>query len=248
MTDTHTHLIEEPLISEIDEVIKRAKENGVDKFVVPGYNPDSWCRSRELSSLYKGIYFAVGLHPMFIHEENRKILEKELAAGGVIAVGEIGLDYYNSRMERAEQICAFKYQLNLAVEYDLPVIIHCRKAYDDLLIICKEFPQIKGVIHSCSCSAEQIKPFLELGYYISFSGTITRNRNLKVKKLATGVPVNKILVETDSPFIGTNNHPVPSVEPAHIPEIIESIAEIKGKTSDIIAENAENNAKELFNF
>ncbi len=248
MIDTHTHLTEEPLISEIDEVIKRAKENGVDKFVVPGYNPDSWHRSRELSSLYKEIYFAVGLHPMFIYEENKEALEKELAAGGVIAVGEIGLDYYNSRKERAEQICAFKYQLNLAVEYDLPVIIHCRKAYDDLLKICKEFPQIKGVIHSCSCSAEQIKPFLELGYYISFSGTITRNKSLKVKKLAAVIPLNKMLVETDSPFIGTNNHPVPSVEPAHIPEIIESIAEIKGKTPDIIAENAENNAKELFNF
>ena len=246
MIDTHTHLTEEPLISEIDGVIKRAKEHNIDKFVIPGYNPDSWCRSRELSSLYKEINFAVGLHPLFIHEENRERLEKELAAGGVIAVGEIGLDYYNSRMERVEQIRIFKYQLNLAIEYDLPVIIHCRKAYDDLLIICKDFPQINGVIHSCSCSAEQVKPFLELGYFISFSGTVTRNRNLKVKKLAVVVPLDKMLVETDSPFIGTKNHPVQSVEPAHMPEIIESMAEIKGKPSDIIAENAENNAMKLF--
>ena len=246
MTDTHTHLTEEPLISEIDRVIKRAKEHNIDKFVVPGYNPDSWRRSRELSLLYKEINFAVGLHPMFIHEENREALEKELSAGGVIAVGETGLDYYNSRKERAEQISVFKYQLNLAIEYDLPVIIHCRKAYDDLLKICKEFPRINGVIHSCSCSSEQIKPFLELGYYISFSGTITRNKSLKVKKLAAVVPLDKMLVETDSPFIGTRNHPVPSVEPAHIPEIIESIAEIKGETLDVVEEIVEKNAIKLF--
>ncbi len=246
MTDTHTHLTEEPLISSIDEVIKRAKENGVDKFIVPGYNPDSWRKARKLASVYNEIFFAVGLHPMFIHEENREIFEKELKQGGAIAVGEIGLDFYKSKTEKDEQIRVLENQLQLAVDYDLPVIFHCRKAYDDLLKICKEFPQIKAVMHSCSCSSEQIKPFLELGYYISFSGIITRNRSLKAIKLASVVPVEKMIVETDSPFIGTNNHPVPTVEPAHIPEIIASIAEIKGEASDFVEGIAENNAKELF--
>ena len=183
---------------------------------------------------------------MFIHEENREGFEKELIDGGAIAVGEIGLDFYKSKTEKDEQIRVLENQLQLAVDYDLPVIFHCRKAYDDLLKICKEFPQIKAVMHSCSCSSEQIKPFLELGYYVSFSGTITRNRSLKTIKLADAVPVEKMIVETDSPFIGTNNHPVPTVEPAHIPEIIASIAEIKGEASDFVEGIAENNAKELF--
>jgi len=246
MTDTHTHLTEEPLISSIDKVIKRAKNNGVDKFIIPGYNPDSWRKARKLASLHNEIFFAVGLHPMFIHEENKKMLEKELKDGGVIAVGEIGLDFYKSKAEKDEQIFSLKNQLQLAVDYDLPVIIHCRNAYDDLLKICKEFPQIKGGKHSCSCSREQIKPFLELGYYVGFSGTITKKRSLKARKLAEVVPVEKMIVETDSPFIGTNNHPVPTVEPAHIPEIINAIAEIKGKTPDFVGEIAENNAKKLF--
>jgi len=165
---------------------------------------------------------------------------------GVIAVGEIGLDYYKSKSEKDEQIRTLKHQLSLAADYNLPVIFHCRKAYDDLLKICKDFPGIHGVIHSCSCSHEQVKPFLELGYYISFSGVVTRKRSLKAKKLAEAVPINKVIVETDSPFIGTNCHPTPSVEPAHIPEIIASIAEIKGETPDVIGENAENNACNLF--
>ncbi|MCK5851778.1 TatD family hydrolase [bacterium] len=246
MTDTHTHLTEEPLISSIDEIIERAKENGVDKFIVPGYNPDSWRKARKLASVHNEIFFAVGLHPMFIHEENRDAFEKELKDGGAIAVGEIGLDFYKSKMKKEAQICVLRNQLQLAVDYDLPVIFHCRKAYDDLLKICKEFPQIKAVMHSCSCSSEQIKPFLELGYYISFSGTITQNRNLKVWKLACTVPIEKMIVETDSPFIGTNNHPVPTVEPSHIPEIVTAIAEIKGESAGVIGENAEKNAKELF--
>ncbi len=134
----------------------------------------------------------------------------------------------------------------LAVEYKLPVIFHCRKAYDDLLGICKEFPQIYGVMHSCSCSSEQIKPFLNLGYFIGFSGTITRKKSLKVKKLAEIVPIEKIIVETDSPFIGTENHPVPSVEPAHIPEIINAISEIKNEKIEVIEKVVEKNAEKLF--
>ena len=246
MTDTHTHLTEEPLISAIDEVIIRAKASGVDKFIVPGYNPDSWKRARTLSELYKEIYFAVGLHPMFIHEENKPVFEKELDAGGIIAVGEIGLDYYKSKTDRDEQISIFEYQMRIAKKYNLPVIFHCRKAYDDLLEICRKFPEIKGVMHSCSCSSEQIKPFLDLDYYISFSGTITRKGSRKNKKLAETVPLNKIIVETDSPFIGTNNHPVPSVEPAHIPEVIAAIAKIKNEKVEAIEKITEKNAEELF--
>ena len=246
MTDTHTHLTEEPLISEIADVITRANAAGVDKFIVPGYNPDSWKKARELAEQYKNIFFAVGLHPMFIHDENKTALEKELKIGDVIAVGEIGLDYYKSKMEREGQIHTFEYQLSLAVDYDLPVIFHCRKAYDDLLAICKKFPEIRGVMHSCSCSCEQVKPFLDLGYYISFSGAVTRERSLKNKKLAKMIPVDKIMVETDSPFIGTNNHPVPSVEPAHLPEIAEVISGIKGEKIEVVKKITEENAKKLF--
>jgi len=248
MTDTHTHLTEEPLISAIDEVINRAKANGVDKFIVPGYNPESWLNARKLSASHKEIYFAVGLHPMFIHEENKPAFEKELDDGGIIAVGEIGLDYYKSKAEREKQIRAFEYQMRIAEKYNLPVIFHCRKAYDDLLEICRKFPEIKGVMHSCSCSSEQIKPFLDLGYYISFSGTVTRTGSRKNKKLAEAVPLNKIIVETDSPFIGTNNHPVPSVEPEHIPEIIAAIAEIKNEKVESIERIVEKNVEELFPF
>jgi len=246
MTDTHTHLTEEPLFSAIDEVITRAKTKGVDKFIVPGYNPESWLNARKLSVSHKEIYFAVGLHPMFIHEENKTALEKELADGGMIAVGEIGLDYYRSKANRDEQIRVFEYQMQIAGEYNLPVILHCRKAYDDLLGICRKFPGIRGVMHSCSCSSEQIKPFLDLGYYISFSGTVTRKGNKKNKKLAEVISLNKIIVETDSPFIGTNNHPVPSVEPASIPEIITAIAEIKNEEVEVIEKAVERNAKNLF--
>ena len=244
MTDTHTHLTEEPLVSHLDAVIARAREVGVDKFIIPGYNADSWERARELADSYDEIYYSVGLHPMFINERKLPTFEKE--SEKLVAVGEIGLDYYNGDANKREQIKLFESQMQLAKEKKLPVILHCRKAYDDLFEICKKYREINCVLHSCSCSAEQAKPFLKLGFYISFSGTVTRKNSRKVKRLAELVPLEKMILETDSPFIGTATRPVPSVEPAQLTEIILSVAEIKKVKIELVKNAVEANAKNLF--
>ncbi len=246
MTDTHTHLTEEPLFSHLNAALARAREAGVEKFIIPGYNPESWRRAREIAKRYAGVFFAAGLHPLFINEENFPDLKIEIENKKCVAVGEIGLDYYKDDFNKNAQIEIFEKQMQLAREKNMPVIFHCRKAYDDLLAVCKNFSEIKGVLHSCSCSSEQVKPFLKLGYFVSFSGTVTRKNSRKAKKIAASVPLEKIILETDSPFIGTAEHPVPSVEPSHLPEIISAIAEIRGEPPEKIKAVAEKNAENLF--
>ena len=264
MIDTHTHLTDDPLNSKLPEVLDKARSLGVTKFIIPGYDKNSWKNARKLSQLHEDIFFAVGLHPMFTTGYSIEQLEKELEIKDAIAIGEIGLDYTKATspalsgtplkgglnnknsVEWYSQKMLFEFQLNLAKENKLPVIIHCRKAYDDLLEILKKFPNVCGVLHSCSCSREQIKPFLDLGYYVSFSGVVTRNRTKKNKKLAEYVPLDKILSETDSPFIGTENFPAFSSEPFCVKEVISTLAGIRKKDFEEMEKITTENARKLF--
>ncbi len=246
MLDTHTHLTDEPLISKLSEVLGKARNSGVTSFIVPGYDKNSWKNARRLSQLHEDIFFAAGLHPMFTVDYSIEQLEKELEIKDAIAIGEIGLDYTTKNVDSIRQKMLFEFQLNLAKKNNLPVIIHCRKAYDDLLEILRKFPSVRGVLHSCSCCHEQIKPFLNLGYYISFSGVVTRNRTKKNKMLAEYVPFNRILSETDSPFIGTENFPAFSSEPFCVKEVISTLAKIKRIGVEEMEKVTTENAKKLF--
>jgi len=267
MIDTHTHLTDDPLNSRLPEVLEKARADGVTGFIIPGYDKDSWKNAKKLSELNRDIFFAVGLHPLFINGYTVEKLEKELDITGSIAIGEIGLDYtkitspaavaappskgdfVDCKKESVEwysQKMLFEFQMSVARDNKLPVIIHCRKAYNDLLEILKKFPEVRGVLHSCSCSHEQIKPFLDFGYYVGFSGVVTRKQTKKNKKLAEFVPLERILVETDSPFIGTDNYPVPAAEPFCVREVISALAEIKQMSFEEVERITTKNAKELF--
>lgn len=246
MIDTHTHLTDEPLISKLPKVLENARIAGVTKLIIPGYDKNSWENARKLSEKFDNVFFAVGLHPMFTSDYSVEKLEKELELKNAIAIGEIGLDYTPENVDCNRQKLLFEFQMSVAEKYNLPVIIHCRKAYDDLLEILKKFPNVRGVLHSCSCSCEQIKPFLELGYYVSFSGVVTRKRTKKNKKLAEFVPLDRILSETDSPFIGTENFPAFSSEPFCVKEVISALAVIKKIDFEEMEKITTNNAEKLF--
>ncbi len=246
MIDTHTHLTDDPLFSKLPEVLDKARSLGVTKFIIPGYDKNSWENARKLSQLHDDIFFAVGLHPMFTFKYSIEQLEKELDVNDAIAIGEIGLDYTTEMVGCNRQKMLFEFQLSIAKENNLPVIIHCRKAYDDLLEILKKFTNVRGVLHSCSCSREQIKPFLDLGYYVSFSGVVTRSRTKKNKKLAEYVPLDRILSETDSPFIGTENFPAFSSEPFCVKEVISTLAEIRRIDFEEMEKITTENARKLF--
>ena len=247
MIDTHTHLTDTPLYENLAAVLVRARAAGVHRMIIPGYNASSWQRAAQIASEHPGIFFAAGVHPLFWPGQPNSDIYPFLDNNTVVAVGEIGLDYVDPAVDKPAQRALFRLQMQAAAVHGLPVILHCRRAYDDLLAVCREFPDVSGVLHSCSCSHEQVKPFLDHGYYVGFSGTLTRKRAKKAVKLAAYVPADRILTETDSPFIGTEQHPPPTSEPAHIPEIMSVLAEIKNTACEEIERIIERNAETRFN-
>ena len=246
MIDTHTHLTDEPLASALDEVLGRARAAGVERFIVPGYDPGSWIAGRALAERHADIRFAVGIHPLFPDAAAVDKLEREIARGGMVAIGETGLDYVDEKANHALQMRLFRRQLDLARTACLPVILHCRHAHDDLLDALRACHGVRGVMHSCSCSNEQVKPFLDLGLYIGFSGVITRSGPKKVRKLAEVVLLDRIVAETDSPFIGTATHPTPQSEPADVVEVVAALAAAKGIDMAAMAQATTANARRLF--
>jgi TatD DNase family protein len=246
MIDTHTHLTDEPLALDLPAVLARARARGVTACIVPGYDNEVGRAARALAQQHAGVHVAIGVHPLFVGRADVAALAQELAQGGIVAIGETGLDYADARADRAAQQQCFHAQLDLALAHDLPVIIHCRQAHDDVLRVLRAVPRVRGVLHSCSCSHEQIKPFLDLGLYVSVSGVITRATTQKAKKLAAIVPCARLLAETDSPYIGNATHPAPTSEPADVADVIAALAAVKQVSCEEMARITSANARALF--
>lgn len=246
--DTHTHLTEEALESRLETVLSNAVSRGVSRFIIPTYDCDSWKRAQKICEENSGIVWAVGVHPLCPNISDCKEIPSKITDKKCIAIGETGLDYVNPATDKKLQQDIFIQQLIYAREFSVPVILHCRKAHEDLLEILHDFTDVRSVLHSCSFSAEQIKPFLQLksNMYVGFSGVITRTRAKKAKKLAAALPLNRIVLETDSPFIGTANHPPPTSEPADTADVAAAIAEARNESIATIAEATTENAENLF--
>lgn len=249
MIDTHVHLNEAEFREKIDEVIGRAKSALIDACVVPAYDLDSLQRTEDLALNDPGFIFpAFGIHPWFIDDrfdagKIREYLDKENA----VAVGEIGLDFGVGFNNEDQQIEVLTAQLNLSIEYALPVIIHCRKAFEPLYPILSGYRgRIKGVMHSFSGSREVMERFIDLGLYISFSGSVTRKSARKYHKNAAAVPPDRYLIETDAPSIATESTVASAVEPMHLLEIANKMAELRNVKIEDIARESSENAKRLF--
>jgi len=249
IVDTHCHLNDPLFAGKLEGVIERSKESGVTAFIVPSYDLDSLARTEELSRKYPEIYPAFGIHPWFASEgADISLVEKYSRENRTVAIGEIGLDFSEEiRVDRESQIRLFVEQVELAINLNLPVLIHCRRAHNELFEILKRYEfRIKGVMHSFSGNQEMLTKFLSLGFYISFSGAVTRTHAKKYHKNAKGIPEDRILFETDSPAIATRSVKAEDVEPRHILEVIEFVAALKGTTSERLASCSTRNAMELF--
>ena len=223
--DSHAHLNDKALINDINSIIKNMDDNGVSKVLIPGWDIESSIDAIKLSTSYDKFYAAIGIHPENIDgltlDDINKL--KELAKNDkVIAIGEIGLDYHWTKETIKEQKEFFKAQLDLSLELNLPVVIHMRDCTEDLLSIVKEFKNehnldsIKGIMHSFSGSVETMNEFLKLGFYISFSGPVTFKNARQQKECASLCPIDRILVETDSPYLTPEPHRVKRNEPANV--------------------------------
>jgi len=253
LIDTHVHLNFDIFQGEICSLRERWQEAGVKKLVHSCVAPDEFESIQELANQLPEMYFAVGLHPLDVKKTSKEIVRKieKLARSDekVVAIGEMGLDYYKAE-NKEEQKEVFKEQLAIAKELELPVIIHCREAAEDLKEICEEFWEkrgaVKGVMHCWGGNPGETKWFLELGFYISFSGIVTFKNAKEIKESAKIVPSDRLLIETDCPFLA----PVPKRgkrnEPAYVKYVAEYLAGLREVTLETLAKETTENAQVLF--
>lgn len=248
--DTHAHYDSYKFNADRDTVLSSLPALGVDLVVDPGCDEASSREAIVLSERYDYLYAAVGWQPQELKEsyyDGALDVIQELARHPkVVAIGEIGLDYYWDTSYNALQHEVLRAQLRMALELDLPVIFHDREAHGDSLAIVREFPGVRGVFHCFSGSAEMAKELIKLGWYLGFDGPVTYKNNRKHKEVLEVCPMERILIETDSPYLspepnrGTRNHS------GNLRYIAEKIGEIKGLSMEDTAHMTAENGRRLF--
>jgi TatD DNase family protein len=245
LVDTHCHLYAPPLADDIDAVLARAVEAEVTRIVVPAYDLGSWEKVKMLAER-PGVHAALGLHPWVAGEPlDPARLRDALRGCGAVAVGEIGLDAKIESPTLETQRRVLRLQLRVACELDLPVLLHCRSAFDELIVELRDFaPDLRGVIHAYAKEPILAQRFLDLGMHLAFGGAVTRPGS-KAGRSAEMVPETRLLLETDAPSIALQEVPPERVEPRHVREIAETVAGVRGTTVDAIAAMTTANARAL---
>lgn len=249
--DSHAHIDDSRFDSDRLETIERARENGVTGIINIGADMASSARSVALAQAHKGIYAAVGIHPhdakAAVDADYDQMAQWVGSEAKVVAIGEIGLDYYYDLSPRDVQQDVFIRHIDLARQLGKPIIIHDRDAHGDVMnIIKKEAKGIIGIFHCYSGSLEMAKEVLKLGFYVSFAGPVTFAKSTKLKEIAAAVPLERLLVETDSPYLTPHPHRGRRNEPAHVRLVAEEIARLRGLSLEAVAEATTNNVKQLF--
>lgn len=248
--DSHAHYDSSKFNEDREELLSSMQENGIGTIVNCGASLKSVTAVVELAEKYPFIYAAVGLHPDEVgdlNEERFAFLREQCKKEKVVAVGEIGLDYYWDNESHETQKEWFVKQLNLARELDLPVIIHSRDAAEDTLKIMKEYGKgLRGVIHCFSYSKELAEEYVKMGFYIGIGGVVTFKNGKKLKEIAAAIPLDRILLETDCPYLAPEPHRGKRNSSLYIPYIAEEIANLKGITYEEVVAQTEENAVRLF--
>ena len=249
--DTHCHLNDERY-ENIDEIVARMRENGVTKAICAGYDAASSLRAQKLAERYGEVYFTAGIHPdaeQTATAENLKIIEELCAHEKCAAVGEIGLDYHYAPFDKEGQKRAFSAQVELAARLALPFCVHARDCTADMLEFLsahKEFLKNGFVMHCFSGSAETAERLVELGAYISFAGTLTFKNARTLPQAAAAVPEDRLLTETDSPYLSPHPFRGETNEPARVKYVAEKLAEIRGRSAASLAGIVADNAERIF--
>ena len=249
--DTHAHYDDDWFDEDRDALLAAMPEKGIGLIVNPGITPETSRFAISLAEKYPYIYAAVGIHPENCHDFIPEQIDelRELAKHPkVVAIGEIGLDYYwpeNPSRELQQQV--FRAQLTLAQELQLPVIVHDREAHADTLAIVKEFPTVKGVFHCYSGSVEDARTLVKMGWMLSFNGAATFKNARKAPDVIADVPMEHLMIETDAPYLA----PVPfrgkRNDSGYVHLVAEKIAEIKGISAEEVTRITTENGKKFFN-
>lgn len=243
MIDTHAHL---DALDDPDEAVQRARDAGVTRIVSVGTDPVSWAQTLDLVERHESVYMAVGLHP---HEATPSFdlsgLERLLPHPKVVAVGEIGLDYYRDYAPHDAQAKLFIYQLGLAKQANLPVVIHNRAADEDTVSILRQWFEGTVVLH-CFSSPALLDDALEHGWYVSFAGNVTYGNADDLREAARAVPAEQLLTETDCPYLAPQPVRGRTNEPAYVVHTLAALAEARGDDPEELAAQIDANAAAAF--
>ena len=255
LIDSHCHLIFENFLDDIDEVAHRWRSKGVKKLLHACVELSDIPKMQKIANRFSEIYYSVGLHPLDANkwDSNSEYVLREAIEhdNRIVAIGEMGLDLFKNN-DFGTQKSALLPQMKLAVECDLPVIIHCRDAAQEMLNICRDLKSTnncpKGVLHCWSGTVDEMYEFLELGFFISFSGIVTFPKAIETHDCARLVPKDKYLIETDSPFLAPVPYRGKRNEPAFVESVAKSMALIRSSDIEEIARESSQNAEKLFKF
>lgn len=254
LIDTHTHLDFPDFDADRDELLARCRTTGVERLVVLGVHQANWQRVWDLALAEDGLYAAFGLHPVYL-DEHRSVHQNELhdwltrytGHPKLCAVGEFGLDYFLEQLDRQRQQQLFEVQLKLAIEFELPALLHVRRAHAATIATLKHLkPERGGIIHAFAGSYEEAREYLKLGFKLGLGGAPTWPQALRLRKVVAQLPLEAIVLETDSPDMAPAMHPNQRNSPEHLPDICAALAELRGISSEVLASASSQNAAELF--
>ncbi len=249
LIDSHSHIDTAGFDVDRDDVLRRARASGVTRQIVPAIALPGFSKLRDLCNAERGLHPAYGLHPMYLdaHEpEHLAELADWIAHERPVAVGECGLDFYIEDLDRDTQYAYLDRQLELAREFDLPLILHARRAFDEIAAALRRVGGLRGVVHSFSGSEEQARQLWKLGFHIGIGGPITYERAQRLRALVASMPIEWLLLETDSPDQPLSGHRGQRNEPAHLGEVLNVVAELRGESREGVAAATTANAERLF--
>lgn len=249
LIDTHCHLDFDVFSADRNTVWQRAREQSITALILPATTHNCWSRVKAVAEMATEIYPAYGLHPCFIHKHETKHLD-ELATWLDLeqpnALGECGLDFYEDKTTKRAQLDLLNAQLAMANERNLPVIVHARKAVEDIIQQLRQYPGLRGVLHSYSGSYEQAKKLIDLGFYFGFGGPVTWPRSTRLQAVVKKIPLQHILLETDAPDQPDSTHKEQRNEPGFLPAIATLIAQLRNESIEKFSAETTENARILF--
>jgi len=250
LIDSHCHLDFNDFDKDRTDILQNCARSGIEKIIIPGVTVNSWPKQIELCNSHPMLSLALGCHPMFMadHPDNAaQLLEQAVKQYKPIAIGEIGLDFYVADADIDSQLILFEAQIDLAVQFALPVILHVRKAHDDVLKVLRQKKLSGGIVHAFSGSAQQAEQYRKLNFLLGVGGALTYPRAQRLQGLFTELPLSQIVLETDAPDMPLCGHQGERNTPENIPVIMEKLSQLRDESAEYIAEITTANCRQLFN-
>ena len=251
MIDTHTHLYLEQFRDDIDDVISRAKAVGVEKFYLPSINSKYNKSMHDLEKKYPDdVFCMIGLHPCYVDDNfdlEIDFVKKQIEKHDYKAIGEIGIDLFHEKKYLDQQVDAFEEQIKLAIDYDLPIVIHSRDSFDEIFKVLEKFKceKLRGIFHCFTGNIDQAHRIIDLNFHLGIGGVLTF-KNGKISEFLNEIPINKIVLETDSPYLAPSPHRGSRNESSYLKIIADKLAKVYNLEIDEISNITQQNSIEIF--